>query len=142
MNTAPTIFDRIASDAATAGELDTYEGLPAIFDDMAPDNYVFGDDMAVIIAAPTRNDPDPTFTEQSWIVVRDVRLYCRHTGDNSRLDALADHLRDLFHLKQDDLSVDGGTVTACTVAGPVASPTTDPALVGRRITLRLELQEL
>src|SRR5690606_19410758 len=97
--------------------------------------------MAVIIAAPTRNEPDATLTELGWIVVRDVRVYAKHTGSNARIDALALRLRALFHLKQDEMTIDGGTVTGCTVTGPVAAPTTDPSLVGRRITLRLTLEE-
>ena len=141
MNSALTVFNRIQSDAETSFELAIYDGLPAIFDDMAPDDFVFGEDIAIIIAAPTSNEPDPTFSEQSWVVVRDVRLYCKHTGSNARIDALAEHIRGLFHLQPEALFVDGGKCTIATATGPVASPTTDPALVGRRITLRLTLQE-
>ena len=141
MNSAATVFDRISGDATVTGELDQFNGLPAIFDDNAPDDFVFGDDAVIVIAAPTLNQADPTLTEQGWIVERDVRAYARHTGSNASLDALAERLRSLFHLQQDDLSIDGGVVTACTVTGPVASPTTDPSLVGRRITLRLTFEE-
>lgn len=141
MNSAQTVFQRLAADAELSFDLDTYEGWPAIFDDTAPDDFVFGDDIAIIIAAPTSNEADPTLTEQSWAPVRDVRLYCRHTGSNARLEALAWHVHGLFHLKAEALFVDGGKVTIATATGPVASPTTDPALVGRRITLRLILQE-
>ena len=141
MNRALTIFNRIQSAAETSFELAIYDGLPAIFDDMAPDDFVFGDDIAIIIAAPTSHEPDPTLSEQAWVVVRDVRLYCRHTGSNARLDALAEHIRGLFHLQPEALFVDGGRCSIATATGPVASPTTDPALVGRRITLRLTLQE-
>lgn len=141
MNSALTIFNCIQSDAETSFELAIYDGLPAIFDDMAPDDFVFGDDIAIIIAAPTSNEPDPTLSEQSWVAVRDVRLYCKHTGSNARIDAIAEHIRGLFHLRPEALVVDGGRCTIATATGPVASPTTDPALVGRRITLRLTFQE-
>lgn len=141
MNSALTVFHRIQSDAETSFELAIYDGLPAIFDDMAPDDFQFGEDIAVIIAAPTSQEPDPTLSDQSWVVVRDVRLYCRHTGSNARIDALAEHIRGLFHLQPQALFVDGGKCTIATATGPVASPTTDPSLVGRRITLRLTLQE-
>jgi hypothetical protein len=141
MNSALTVFNRLQSDALTASELDTFDGLPAIFDDNAPDGFVFGSDLVIIIAAPTRNEADPTFSEQAWTVERDLRLYMKHTGSNARLDAVAEHVRDLFHLKPEDLYVDGGTVTICTASGPVASPASDPSLLGRRVSLRLTIQE-
>lgn len=141
MNSALTVFQRLASDAELSFDLETYEGWPAIFDDAAPNDFVFGDDIVIIIAAPTSNEADPTLSEQSWVPVRDIRLYCRHTGSNARLDAVAWHVQGLFHLKPETLFVDGGKVSIATATGPVASPTTDPSLVGRRITLRLTLQE-
>ncbi|MNT97592.1 hypothetical protein D3C72_2399470 [compost metagenome] len=50
-------------------------------------------------------------------------------------------VRFLFHNKPESLTVTGGTAKLSRVTGPKDSPTTDPALIGRRVTLRLEIEE-
>ena len=141
MNSTAAIYARLTGDSYLIGELADYAGRPAVFDDAAPDEFVLADGLMIIIAAPTSREPDPTFSEQAWIIRQDVRIYARHTGSNAKLDVLALYILGLFHLQQDELTVEGGKATASRASGPVGAPTSDQSLVGRRISLSLTLQE-
>lgn len=95
-----------------------------------------------MIAAPNLDVPVETFTEAGRIISQDVRLYARHTGSTAEIDQLARDVRDLFHQQPEALAAADATFITAIATGPVASPTTDPSLVGRRITLRFELQRI
>ncbi|MDX2334610.1 tail completion protein gp17 [Brevundimonas vesicularis] len=142
MNTTAAIFTRLASDLSTIERLDLYQGQPAIFSDSAPDDFTFASLIVAVIAAPTSDSPDDTFTEDGRAITQDVRLYARHTGSTAEIDQLARDVRDLFHQRPEALAAAGATFITAIATGPVASPTTDPSLVGRRITLRFELQRI
>jgi len=140
MNSTATIFARLSGDATLTALLDTHGGVPAIFNERAPDAYEIGPKPVLVIAAPTDDRPVETFTEFSRLIVRDVRGYARDDGSSLALDTVMERIRTLFHNVPGSLTVTGGTVTTSRVTGPVQSPTTDPNLIGRRVTLRLELQ--
>lgn len=143
MDSTAAIFARLAGDGLLGQDLMEWQGQPAIFSDAAPDDLLKDGltGLIAIIAAPAADEADDTFTERARAVRQDVRLYARFTGSSATLDAMARRVRDLFHLQPESLSVEGGRVTIATASGPVAAPTTDPSLVGRRVTLRLTLQE-
>lgn len=142
MNSTKAIFDRLAADADILAGLDTYGAAPAIFNDRAPDAFVFGTKAALIIAAPTGDDPTETFTETGREIRQDIRLYARDDGSTADIDALARAVRDLFHNHPEDLTISGARPIICQASGPTVSPTTDPSLVGRRVSLRLELERI
>lgn len=138
MNSTATIFARLAGVSAS---LATHDGAPAIFSERAPDSFFNApsDRPFVIIAAPTRDEPLETFTEVGRAVVQDIRAYQRDTGSSSELDAVMREIRALFHNRPAELSVTGGKCDLSRVSGPVQSPTSDESLIGRRLTLRLDL---
>lgn len=142
MNTTAAIFARLGFDLSIIERLDLYQDQPAIFNDSAPDDFTFGALVAAVIAAPTLDVAVETFTEAGRIISQDVRLYARHTGSTAEIDQLARDVRDLFHQQPDTLAAPGATFITAIATGPVASPTNDPSLVGRRITLRFELQRI
>lgn len=142
MDTFALIHARLSGDAALAADLSFYDAAPAIFSERGPDGFMFeGPTAAVIIAAPTGNEPDDTLTEFGREVRQDVRLYANDTGSSALLDRAAERVRSLFHARHADLSITGGKVVGSRVTGPVAAPTTDPSLIGRRLTLQLTLEE-
>ena len=61
------------------------------------------------------------------------------TTARADLDTLMRAVRDLFHNRPGDLVVTGGRCDVCRVNGPMQSPTTDPSLIGRRVSIRLDL---
>lgn len=138
MNSTATIFARLA---AFASSLAAYNGAPAIFSGRAPDDF-FDTPPAkpfLIIAVPTRDEPMETFTETGRLILQDVRGYQRDTGSGVELEALMRTIRDLFHNRPDELTVTGGKCDVCRVNGPMQSPTSDEAYIGRRVTIRLDL---
>ena len=140
MNSTALIFDRLTGASGIQARLATLEGAPAIFNDRAPDDFIFGDGAVVVIAAPTGDADASTFTETVRDITQEVRIYAKDSGSTAIIDQLARDIRDLFHLQAANLTVTGGVVSTSTATGPVAAPTTDPSLIGRRVTLRLELQ--
>lgn len=142
MNSTKAIFDRLSADSSIIAELEVFEGAPAIFNDRAPDAFVFYNKAALIIAAPTGDDPTETFTEAGREIRQDIRIYAKDDGSTAAIHALARAVRDLFHNQPEALTMTGAVPIICQAAGPTVSPTTDPSLVGRRISLRLELERI
>ncbi len=138
MNSTATIFARLAS---VAPSLAAYNGAPAIFSERAPDDFLDTPPAKpfLIIAVPTRDDPMETFTEIGRLVVQDVRGYQRDNGSGAGLDAVMLSVRDLFHNRPGELVMTGGKCDVCRVKGPMQSPTSDEAYIGRRVTIRLDL---
>lgn len=138
MNSTATIFARLTD---VASSLATYNGAPAIFSERAPDDFLDTPPAKpfLIIAVPTRDEPMETFTEIGRLVVQDVRGYQRDNGSGVELEALMRTIRDLFHNRPGELTVTGGKCDVARVTGPVQSPTSDAAYIGRRVTIRLDL---
>lgn len=142
MNSTKAIRDRLIAETGLVADLDVYLSEPAIFDDQAPDDYLAQQAKpCIVIPAPSARDNASTLTETIWAETREVRLYAKRSGSLAALDVLAEVVRDAFHLRPSEILVDGGTCTIATASGPLGTPTTDPSLVGRRVTLRFELQE-
>lgn len=141
MNSTATIFARLA---AVAPSLATWNGQPAIFNETAPDDFLDQEPKPskpfLIIAVPNRDEALETFTETGRLIVQDVRGYQRRTGSAAGLDALMREVRGLFHNRPESLVVTGGKCDVARVTGPVQSPTTDEAYIGRRVTIRLDLR--
>lgn len=140
MNSTATIYGRLNGDATLKSLLDTYKAGAAIFAERAPDDYTPGAKPCLVIAGDVDGRPVETFTEFGRQVARDVRGYARDTGSTLALDTVMERVRSLFHNQPGSLTITGGKVTVARAIGPLVSPTTDPALIGRRVTLRLELQ--
>lgn len=140
MNSTAAIFARLNGSLSIIDRLDAFDGAPAIFNDRAPDDFQFSDKAALVIAAPSADIDASTFSETIRDITQDVRLYARDTGSTADIDALGRDIRDLFHLQASQIEVEDGTCSLATATGPVAAPTTDPSLVGRRVTLRLLLE--
>ncbi|MNQ50460.1 hypothetical protein D3C85_644050 [compost metagenome] len=138
MNSTATIFARLAG---VASSLAAYNGAPAIFSERAPDDFLDTPPTKpfLIIAVPTRDEPMETFTETGRLILQDVRGYQRDTGSGADLDTVMRAVRDLFHNRPDELVVTGGKCDVCRVNGPMQSPTSDEAYIGRRVTIRLDL---
>lgn len=137
MNSTATIYSRLTGLTGLA----SWNGQPAIFNEVAPDDFLKSPPNwpFLVIAVPTRDEPLETYTETGRLIVQDVRGYQRFSG-SATLDALMRTVRDRFHNKPSELTVTGGVCEVCRVTGPVASPTSDEAYIGRRVTIRLDLR--
>lgn len=142
MNSTATIFARLTGDATLIAGLALYQGQPAIFNEKAPTGFSFASGVkpCLIIAAPALDVAVETFTENGRAIAQDVRGYAFDTGSAAALDTIMRRVRTLFHNVPASLTVTGGKAVISRVAGPVASPTSEPSVIGRRVTLNLELQ--
>lgn len=141
MNSTAAIFDRLTADAAIRAALAGWQGGAAIFSERAPDDFLDTPPTKpfLIIAVPTSDVAMETFTETGRLVVQDVRGYQKDSGSSADLDTLMRAVRDLFHNRPGELTVTGGNCDVCRVNGPMQSPTSDEAYIGRRVSIRLDL---
>ncbi|MFN4296802.1 MAG: hypothetical protein ACK4FB_08160 [Brevundimonas sp.] len=142
MNSTATIWSRLSADATLIAALATYGTGPAIFNEKAPTGFVFatGVKPCLIIAAPSNDQGAETFTENGRAIQQDVRGYAFDTGSSAALDTIMRRVRTLFHNAPGSLTVTGGKAILSRVTGPVASPTSEASVIGRRVTISLELQ--
>lgn len=145
MNSTATIFARLADVVPSLATYTPPSGppRPAIFDEAAPDDFLDQESKPsepfLVIAVPISDVAMETFTETGRLVVQDVRGYQRKTGSSADLDTLMRAVRDLFHNRPGELTVTGGKCDVCRVNGPMQSPTSDEAYIGRRVTIQLDL---
>lgn len=142
MNSTATVYARLIADATLIAALATYGAGPAIFNEKAPTGFVFGLGVkpCLIIAVPVADTSVETFSENGRAIQQDVRGYAFDTGSAAALDTVMRRVRDLFHNQPEALTVTGGRAVLSRVTGPVASPTSEPSVIGRRVTIYLELQ--
>jgi hypothetical protein len=145
MNPTATISARLAADATLTALLATYGGSPAIFNERAPDAFqiIAGatpTKPCLVIAAATDDRGDDTFIENGRAIVQDVRGYAPDTGSTLALDNAMRRVRDLFHNAESQIPVTGGRCVLSKAQGPVAAPTSDASVIGRRVILRLSLK--
>lgn len=149
MNSTATIFARLNGDLTLLALLASYAppiGLTrsAIFNEFAPVDFDMGPQQpmpCLIVAAPEADDAVETFTERARSISQEVRGYGFNAGSSASLDTVMQRVRTLFHNAPSSLTVTGGRADLSRVSGPVGSPVDDPSLIGRRLTIRLEIQE-
>jgi hypothetical protein len=131
------VFTRLNSDSTLAALLAPYGAGRALVSDPPPaDLIVQGPEVVCIIAAPTDNEAEDTYTEDYRRAALNVRLYSRPNGSTLTLDTAAERVRALLRSWPAG-SVTGGTLIDAAVSGPVAGPSSDPSVEGRIVTARL-----
>lgn len=132
------IAARLIADAAlTALGLATYAGEPAVIvGDWLPPGV---EPPFIQVGGPILDTGGPFDTKNSvgrqW--TRDITIIDRNTpGDTSRVEDMAERVRDLFQRKHADIAASGWATMVSAVAGPTAAQT-DETLVGRIVTLTL-----
>lgn len=134
------VFVRLSSDVALTAQLATYRSAPAVFADYAPTDYQFGPLPAIVVASPSANESDDTYTEDYRQVTLNVRLYHLPQGSSAALELAGEQAR-LTLKSWASGAMTGGSLTASAVSGPVEAPTQDPALEGRLLQVRLTIKE-
>lgn len=132
MTATALIYVHLAQNLAFVEAVADYKGTPALFSDAAPDDYQQAADPCAVIRAPSVDRPDDTYGENGRYVEQRVHFYATRTGSSVAIDAAAEIARNLFHDQAKALGV-----VLVTVLGPVDTPTTDPAVIGRQITIRI-----
>jgi len=146
MDTTKDIFAYAAAQTDITDKLTTYNGGPAIFASLAPDEYEITDPVA-IIDYPHGNERADT----SSCTIRDasirVRVYAQtkftRAGvsflDTLPLHEAAEAIAHAFTTAR--IPTTGGTLMGAQVDGPVHLPTGTPSLGGRLIDIRWKFQE-
>ena len=138
LDLAPAILAAIKTDPAITGLLSTFQGEPAIAT-RRPVNAGMVNPLIVITPDVAINDGD-ALTSIRPIVIRDVIVYGNQPDDYRTVEDIAYRLRDLFHRKRDSIIPTGFDVIAVTAAGPRPAPTSNDEIVGRVVSLTIQLR--
>jgi len=130
--------------AAIIGELDQYQGQPAVFA-FRPVPEDAGDLIILINPDSSIGNADALRSRRP-IVTRDIAIYGRKgtPGDVSDqspvVEALGYQVRDLFHLQKFAVQPAGYSVIDIVATGPVPAPVDDDGEVGRVVSLTIRLR--
>lgn len=138
LDLAPAILAVINAEPTITGLLSTFEGVPAI---STRRPVAEGMDYPLIVVTPdvAINDGD-ALTSVRPIVIRDVIVYGNNPDDYRTVEQVGYSLRDLFHRKRDSIIPTGYDVIAVTAAGPRPAPTSDDEIIGRVVSLTIQLR--
>jgi len=121
----------------------TYENLPAVFEDRAPDGYEV-DEPIIIIDPPHSMTRDDTSTCVGRVIDMRIRVYGRvrdangATGSEALNDASEILARTLHNSNPD---VDTARTCRVAVNGPYRAPTDTPSVGGRVVSIRWNITE-
>lgn len=130
------IYDVLVNDAALAGMLAEYKGLPAIFTfDPAPEDASFPYIVTAGSPVQTPYDTKLSHGRQIW---RDVRCYDAANGSVANVEAIAERVRALLHGQK--ISATNFATIWAECDGPTVAD--DGSSYGRIVTLKITVVEI
>ena len=127
---------RMATDAALAALLASYDGEPAVFTtDPAPGDATLP---YIVSAGEAVNAPFDTKTTLGNTIWRDVRCYDNAGGSAVTVEAIADRVRELFH--RQSFPIPGFAWIWAECSGPIVADEQDA--YGRIVTVKLTIEEV
>lgn len=137
------MFTHLRALPAVVGVFGTYEGLPAFFEERAPNGFAIGAPV-LIIDYPHAAKRSDTSTHVGRAADMRMRVYGKVSDVNgatgyAALNAAAETLATALHNSQPD--IDGGRTSRVAVNGPHRAPTDTPNIGGRVISIRWTITE-
>ena len=137
------MYAHLAASTTVTAALATYENLPAIFEELAPNGYDI-DEPVIIIDPPHSASRDDTSTRTGRALDMRLRVYARVSDENGAtgyvaLNDAAEALALALHNSQP--VVNGGRTSRVAVSGPHSAPTDTPNIGGRVISIRWNITE-
>lgn len=138
MDLAPAIREAILHCQDITQLLSTWNSVPSVHTRVpVPDTATYP--LIVIPADVTFNDMDGLTSFRS-VIVRDVMVYGEQPTQYRSVERVGYLLRELFHRKRLSLVSDDFRVVSIEAVGPRPAPTSDANLVGRVVTLTVQVQ--
>lgn len=137
------LYQYLSAQSPVTDLLDSYNNNPAIFAGQFPPDFEILEP-AVVIDYPTVNQRLQTTSSISRDVQTTLRVYAQVLSANS-YDTLA--LQQASEaiaaaLVTARIAVSGGILRGVDVTGPIISPSENPSIAGRLITVRWRLEEI
>lgn len=138
LDLAPAIRTALIAESTITGLITERLGEPAVFtrrpvpDDAELPYIVVSEDVSI-------TDADG-LTSDRPVVVRDVLIYGNQPDDYRKIEQLGYLVRELFHREKESIDPADYHVVEITTAGPRAAPTSDDEIVGRVVTLTIQLR--
>ena len=109
------LYSLLVADAELIGQLDTFNGRPAIFTYQPVPQAVDGP--YIVSAGNVSNNSFDTKTSTGRRITRDIRCYARDGGDAIPVETVADRVLTLLH--RQDLTISGFKTIYIDASGPV-----------------------
>lgn len=138
LDLGPSIRTALINDAIIGGLIAQWQGDPAVFTRRPTFTEVYypliviSEDIALIEQDALRSDRP--------VVVRDVIVYGHNPDDYRTVDEVAYRIRELFHREKNSIVSTDYNVVDIRVTGPIAAPSDDEEIVGRIVTLNIQLR--
>ena len=138
------MYVHLAAATTVTAAIATYEGLPAIFEEIAPNGYAI-DGPVIIIDPPHNVSRDDTSTCTGRAIDMRLRVYARVADENGATgyEALNDAAETLaLALHNSQPAIDGARTSRVAVNGPHRAPTDTPNIGGRVVSIRWTITEI
>lgn len=138
LDLAPSIRTALLAEPTITGLITEYLGEPAVLTRRpVPDGVVFpfivvSEDISIVDADGLRSDRP--------VVVRDVLIYGHQPDDYRAIEQLGYSVRELFHREKASIVSTDYDVVEIIATGPTAAPTSDDEIIGRVVTLTIQLR--
>jgi len=138
LDLAPAIRTALIADPTITGLITEFLGEPAVFtkrpvdDDAVLPFIVISEDVSI-------TDADG-LTSDRPVVMRDIFAYGHQPDDYRAIEQIGYAVRELFHRESFSLIVTDYDVIEIIATGPIAAPTSDDEIIGRVVTLTIQLR--
>lgn len=131
------LYAAVLHDSAISGALGSYNGAPSIHTRRpVPDDA--GYPQIVIGPMISRGNVDGISTNRPRLTI-DVLIYGTQPDQYRTVEDLGDRVFRLLHKQKRAIDVTGYSVTQILATGPAPAPTDDEKIVGRRVSLTIDL---
>lgn len=137
MDLGPNIYDAVSNDSVIRGLISRTRRNPSVFtripipDGVAYPYIVISHDVAV-------SDSDAV-NHLNPVVTRDIFVYGAQPDDYRVVNEIGYRLREIFHRKRDSIVNNDYDIVNITVQGPNLAPSADAEIIGRVVTLTIQL---
>lgn len=140
LNLAIPLRDALVASEAVQLIASDYKGEPAVFTRRpVPDDAPY----IMVVVSPDIGIGNADFLRSLMpIVTRDIAVYGQQPDQYRDIETLAYAIREQFHQVKTAITVPGYHVIDINCTGPVGGPAEDPKIMGRIVTLSIQLQKL
>jgi hypothetical protein len=140
LNLAVPLRDALVASPDVQAICAAYKGEPAVFTRRpAPDDAPY----PLVMVSPDISIGNADYLRTFMpVVTRDLAVYGQQPDQYREVETLAYAIREQFHQVKTAIIVPGYHVIDINCTGPIAGPADDPNIMGRIVTLSIQLQKL
>ena len=138
LDLGPSLRTALINDPGISGLITEWQGEPAVFTRRPTFTEVFYP--LIVISEDVAVTEQDGLKSDRPIVVRDIIVYGHNPDDYRAVDEVAYQIRELFHREKNSIVSTDYHVVEIRAIGPIAAPSDDEEIVGRIVTLTIQLR--